>query len=322
MSLPVTHDDIVAAHERIRAYVHRTPVWRCRSLDERAGCEVHLKCENFQKVGAFKIRGATNLIVQLSDEQKRRGVVAHSSGNHAQAVALAARQAGAEATIVMPEGASAIKRRAAEGYGARIVTCEATDAAREQAAARIVEQTGAALVHPFNDPRIVAGQGTVAKELIEEVPGLDVILAPVGGGGLLSGTAVASARARVTAIGSEPEGADDTYRSLRAGARVASHTPVTIADGLRTLIGEIPFAILKHHGVEIARVSEAEIVDAMRYTWERAKLLIEPSAAVPVAALLSGRLPLAGKRVGVILTGGNVDASRFFEALGESSVGA
>ncbi len=306
-----TLSDIRAAHERIRGRIHRTPVVTSQTLDARVGAEVFLKCEHLQKTGSFKIRGATNAVAQLSAEERRRGVVTHSSGNHAQAVAQAGAWFGAPVTVVMPEGAPRTKREATEGYGARIVTCAPNVEARSQAARRIVAETGAVLVHPYDDPRIVAGQATAAVELLEDVPRLDVLMAPIGGGGLLSGTTLAAAylSPRTRVIGAEPAGADDAHRGLAAGRRVTEVDPRTIADGLRTTVGELTFAILREHRVDVVTVSEAEIVEALRFAWERMKLLIEPSSAVPLGALLSGRVDARGKRVGVILTGGNADLS-------------
>jgi threonine dehydratase len=276
---------------------------------------VFLKCENFQRIGAFKMRGATNLMRQLTAEEAARGVVTHSSGNHAQAVALAGRLLGIRATVVMPENAPAVKREATIGYGATVVPCKATQADREATVARIQAETGATLVHPYDDPRIVAGQGTAARELLEDASDLDLVLAPVGGGGLLSGTAVAC-RGRAEVVGSEPAGADDASRSLSSGVRVTSQTPKTVCDGLLTCLGAVPFAILKALSVRIVTVPDDEILAALRFVLERTKLVIEPSSAVPVAALLSGRVPVRGRRVAVILSGGNLDVSPLFPGQG------
>ena len=306
--LPVTLEDVRAAAQRIAPYVHRTPVVRARSLDLATGARVFLKCENQQRVGAFKMRGATNAIALLTPEERARGVVTHSSGNHAQALALAARLLGTTATVVMPSNAPAVKREATEGYGARIVSCEPTQAAREAGTARVIRETGAVLIHPYDDPRIVAGQGTAALELLEDVPDLDLILTPVGGGGLLSGTAVAATSSAGTrVVGCEPSGADDAWRSLTTGRRVTEQTPDTICDGLRTVLGEIPFQILVALGVEIVRVEDDEVRQALLTVLERTKQVVEPSAVVGVAALLARRIPADGRRVGVILSGGNVD---------------
>jgi len=283
-----------------------------RTLDERTGATVFFKCENFQRVGAFKFRGACNAVFSLSDAEAARGVVTHSSGNHAQALALAAQLRGIPAHIVMPRNASAVKQAAVAGYGGRITLCEPTLAAREEATARIQQETGAALVHPYNDDRVIAGQGTAALELCEEVSNLDVVLAPVGGGGLLSGTAiVVNALLPGAAVyGAEPMAADDAQRSLRAGHIIPASDPKTIADGLLTSLGDKNFPIIKQFVRDIVTVSEEDIVNAMRLVWERMKLVIEPSAAVPVAVALSGKLDLRGKRVGIVLSGGNVDLAR------------
>ncbi len=309
--------DIQAAHARIAPFVHRTPVFTSRSIDELAGGELYFKCENLQRGGAFKIRGAMNAVLSLSPEEAAHGVVTHSSGNHAAALALAAQSKGIVAHIVVPENAPAVKLAAVKAYGGRITTCAPTMAAREEMAARIVADTGATLVHPYNDYRIIAGQGTVALELMEQVEGLDMVLAPVSGGGLLSGTAIAAKgiRPQVQVIGCEPSNADDAYRSLRAGRIVTNDHPVTIADGLRANLGDKTFPIIRELVDEIVLVKEEEIVHAMRLLFERVKLVVEPSGAVGLAAALCGRLNVQGKRVGIILSGGNVDMSAFFDSL-------
>lgn len=310
--MAVTLEDICQAAWRIRPYAHRTPVFTCESLNRRVGAQVFLKCENLQKTGSFKFRGATNAVFSLSDEQARRGVVAHSSGNHAQALALAASLRGVPAYIVMPDNAPAVKKAAVQGYGGWITFCVPTLEAREHTQAQVIAQTGATEVHPYNNERVIAGQGTAALELLADVPDLDVVMAPVGGGGLLSGTAIAatSLRPGIRVIAAEPEMADDAYRSLQAGRILPSVNPRTIADGLLTSLGELTFPIIQQRVEQIVTVSEAAIVAAMRFIWERAKLIIEPSAAVPVAALMEGKVNLAGRRVGVILSGGNVDLDR------------
>ena len=309
MALPVSIDDVLAAAERIRRHAHRTPVLTCAALDAMTGARLFFKCENLQKVGAFKFRGACNAVMSLSDAEAARGVATHSSGNHAAALALAARLRGIAAHIVMPRTARAVKKAAVAGYGAAITECEPTLAAREATLAAVVAATGATFVHPYNDPRVIAGQGTAALELLSEVAGLDMVLAPVGGGGLLSGTAVvAAARSPGTAVwGAEPAGADDAQRSLAEDRIVPSVDPRTIADGLLTSLGEHTFAILRALAAGIVTVTEAAIVAAMRLFWERMKLLVEPSSAVPLAALLERRLEVVGKRVGIIVSGGNVD---------------
>ncbi|NOY89753.1 MAG: pyridoxal-phosphate dependent enzyme [Deltaproteobacteria bacterium] len=303
-------EDVRAAARRIAPHIHRTPVMRSRTLDAMANASLYFKCENLQRVGAFKMRGATNAIFSLSDAVARRGVATHSSGNHAQAVALAAKLRGVDAHVVMPEDAPEVKRAAAESYGARIVTCASNLRAREQTLAEVVEATGATPIHPYDDARVIAGQGTAALELLEQEPELDVLIAPVGGGGLLSGSALAASSqgGALRVIGAEPAAADDAFRSLESGQRQPSLDPVTLADGLRTALGELPFRILREHDVRIRLVDEPEIVGAMRLVWERMKLLIEPSAAVAVAtALFDAEAGLAGMRVGVLLSGGNVE---------------
>lgn len=302
-----TFSDVVAAAERIAPLVHRTPVMRSHLLDEWAGAEMHLKSEHLQRVGAFKMRGATNAVLLLPDQVAARGVAAHSSGNHAQALALAARVRGIPAHIVMPRDAPSVKKAAVAGYGARIIECEPTSVAREAAVAEVIAETGAVEVHPYDNDHIIAGAGTAALELMREVPGLDAVMAPVGGGGLLSGTSLAvhGIDTGVRVIGAEPLAADDAARSLEAGHPLPQPSPTTIADGLRTGLSERTFAIISAHAEQIVTVTEDEIVAAMRMVWTRAKLLIEPSAAVAVAAART--LDLGGATVGVILSGGNVD---------------
>lgn len=301
--------DIQAAAARIKPYAHRTPVLTCTSLNRLVGAELWCKCENFQKGGAFKFRGACNAVFSLSEPEAQHGVATHSSGNHAAAVALAAQLRGIKAHIVMPDNASAVKKAAVAGYGGTIVYCAPTLAAREATLERVVHETGASFIHPYNDARVIAGQGTAALELLTDVPDLDVLMAPVGGGGLLSGTAIATtALAPATqVIAAEPEAADDAYRSLQEGRIIPAPDPRTIADGLRTSLGELTFAIIQRHVQQIVTVSEAAIISAMRHVWERMKIVIEPSAAVPIGVLLERKIDLTGKRIGVILSGGNVD---------------
>ncbi|MCX8037975.1 MAG: threonine/serine dehydratase [Candidatus Sumerlaeia bacterium] len=310
-------DPIRDAHARICALIHRTPVLTSRTLDTESGNRVFLKCENFQRAGAFKFRGACNAVLQLTPEEKQRGVVTHSSGNHAQALALAARLNGVACRVVMPTNAPEIKRRATAGYGAEIIPCEPTLQSRLAAASRVVAETGAVLIPPYDDDRIIAGQGTAALELLEDVPDLDAILAPVGGGGLLAGTALAAQTAPrpPCVIGCEPAGADDAYRSFKSGLRVEHAAPHTIADGLRTTLGVRNFEIIRRHVADIVLVTEEEIVEAMRFVWERMKIIIEPSSAVAVAPVLFRKLGLAGKKIGIILSGGNADVEAFFAAL-------
>ncbi|MFO1406624.1 MAG: threonine/serine dehydratase [Steroidobacteraceae bacterium] len=299
--------DVRAAAGRIEPWVHRTPVITSRTLDERAGASLHFKCENLQRVGAFKARGATNAVLGLDASARSRGVVTHSSGNHAAALAQAARNAGARAWIVMPDNAPPPKVASVRRLGGEIVFCEPTLEAREAACAAVARETGATLVHPYDDPAVIAGQGTAALELLEEVPGLDALVVPVGGGGLLAGTSIVGADAGVRTYGAEPAAVDDAARSLATGVRQPPTGGRTVADGLRTALGALPFEIVRRNVAGIATVSEAEIVAAMRLVWEVTKLLIEPSSAVPVAALLERRLSLEGRRVGVVLSGGNVD---------------
>ena len=310
--MPPTLNDIHQAAERIRPYAHRTPVLTCESLNQEVGTHVFLKCENFQKVGAFKFRGACNAVFSLSEEGAASGVSTHSSGNHAQALALAAKLRGISAYIVMPDDAPAVKKDAVAGYGGKITFCEPTMEAREATLAKVIEETGSVLIHPYNDERVIAGQGTAALELLEDVPDLDVIIAPVGGGGLLSGTAIAATGLKpdIRVIGAEPERADDAYRSMKAGEIVPSANPKTIADGLLTSLGPLTFPIIQERVEQIVTVSETGIIESMKFVWERAKIVVEPSAAVAVAALWERKIDLRGLRVGVILSGGNVDLKK------------
>ncbi len=309
------HDDpydLPAAAQRIGPYVRRTAVMRCRTFDRMAGAHLYLKTENLQTGGSFKVRGATNAVMMLADAEVRHGVVTHSSGNHAQAVALAAAARGVAALVVMPEGSNAAKVAAVRGYGAKITWCDNNDKARSSAANKIRREHGAALIHPFNDARVIEGQGTAALELLEEVDDLDAVIAPVGGGGLLAGACLAAAghRRTVEVIGAEPRLADDAYESMRTGILQPQRPPATIADGLRTGLGELPFSIL-HTGVrQIVLVDDAQILEAMRLCWQRAKLVVEPSGAVALAAALWADLDMKSKHVGIILSGGNVDLCR------------
>lgn len=308
----ITFTDIQKAARRISPYIHRTPVLTNESLNQRVGAGVYLKCENLQKVGAFKFRGACSAVFSLGEEQAARGVSTHSSGNHAQALALAAKLRGIPAYIVMPSNAPTVKKAAVAEYGGQITFCEPTLAAREAMLARVVEQTGSAAIHPYNDERVIAGQGTAALELLDDVPDLDVILAPVGGGGLISGTAIAATERKkdIRVIAGEPEMADDAYRSLQAGEILPSDNPRTIADGLLTSLGNLTFPIIQERVEQIVTVSEQGIVDSMKFIWERAKIVIEPSAAVAIAVLWERKIDLSGRKVGVILSGGNVDLEK------------
>jgi threonine dehydratase len=303
---------IRAAHARIAPQIHRTPVVTSRSLDEAAGATLFFKCENLQKVAAFKARGACNAVLSLSDIESAHGVVTHSSGNHGAALAWAASRRGIPAWIVMPGNAPAVKQNAVRGFGGTVRFCDPTIAAREAECAAVHAETGAALVHPYNDWRVIAGQGTAALELLAEIPQLDAVIVPVGGGGLLSGTAIAAKALKpaIQVYGAEPAGADDAAQSLRLGRIVPQMDPRTIADGLRSSLGDKTFAVISSWVDDIGTASEESIVRAMRLTWERLKLVIEPSAALPLAVLLERHLPVAGLRVGVILTGGNVDLDR------------
>jgi threonine dehydratase len=304
-----TPADVDEAAERIRESIHHTPVCTSQSINKIAGAEIYFKCENLQKVGAFKARGAVNAVLSLSDKAAAKGVATHSSGNHAAALARAAAIRGVSSKIVMPSTSPKVKIAAVRGYGAEIRFCEPTLAARESALAEVIAESGATFVHPYNDWRIVAGQGTAARELLAQVPDLEVVMAPVGGGGLLSGTAIAASgqSTNVEVIGAEPAGADDAYRSLQLGYIVPSLNPNTIADGLLTSLGELTFSVLRSHQVSILRVNDNATVTAMRHIMERMKLVVEPSAAVPLAAVLEHKSQLAGKRIGIILSGGNVD---------------
>lgn len=308
---PTLHD-IEQAAKRIKPYAHHTPVLTCTSLNRMVEATLFFKCENFQKAGAFKFRGACNAVFSLSEDEAKCGVATHSSGNHAAALALAARLRGVEAKIVMPKTAAAIKKTAVAGYGGTIIYCEPTQEARESTLAQVVQETGATFIHPYNDRRVISGQGTAALELLREVPELDVVMVPVGGGGLLSGTAISTAALfrNTRVIAAEPAGADDAYRSFQSGSIIPSVNPQTIADGLLTSLGELTFAVIQRHVEQIVTVSEETIVRAMRHVWERMKIIIEPSAAVPFGALLEKRLDLTGKRVGIVLSGGNVDLDR------------
>jgi threonine dehydratase len=295
MSIP-DKQDIEQAHQRIRSYIHRTPVFTC---------------ENFQKIGAFKARGAMNAILSLSANELARGVATHSSGNHAQAVARAAKILKVKSYIVMPENAPEIKRRGVLAYGGEISDCEATLASRESTLASVIEKTGASEIHPFNNYAVIAGQGTAAKELFEEVPDLDIVVAPVGGGGLLSGTALATNffSPHTVIIAAEPAGADDAYRSMKSGKLETSQAN-SIADGLLTSLGSKTFPIIQKYVKEVITVTDGEIVSAMRMIWERMKIIVEPSCAVPLAAVLKSGEKFAGKKVGIILSGGNVDLEK------------
>ena len=303
---------IEAARARIAPHVRVTPVLTSATLDEEAGARLYFKCENFQKGGAFKARGATNAVLTLSGPDLARGVATHSSGNHAAALARAARLSNIPAYVVMPDNTAAAKRAAVERYGAAITLCEPTQAARERAVARLIEATGASMIHPYDDLRVMAGQATTAVELLEQVPDLDMLLCPVSGGGLLGGMAVAARtlKPKIRIVGVEPEGADDAVRSLRAGRIVPCERPETIADGLRATVGERPFAEIRRHVDDIVTVPDAAIIAAMRHLWEVLKIVVEPSGATAYAAVSAGRAAVRGARVGVVVSGGNLDLDR------------
>ena len=307
-----TFSDIQKAHDRIRPFVHLTPVLTSESINEMVGAKLFFKCENLQKVGAFKFRGACNSVFALTDAEARNGVCTHSSGNHAAALALAARMRGIPAYIVMPENAPEIKKKAVAGYGAQITFCEPTLAARESTLKMVAAQTGATEIHPYNNFNVICGQGTAAIELIEQTGYLDIVMAPVGGGGLLSGTAL-SAKAllpKVLVIAAEPSGADDAFRSFYSKIIQPSVAPKTIADGLLTSLGSLTFPLILNKVDQIVTVSEEKIVEAMRMIWERMKIIVEPSSAVPLAAILEDKVDVKGKKMGIILSGGNVDLGK------------
>jgi threonine dehydratase len=304
--------DIEQAHLIVQKYAHRTPVLTSSSINKIVGGNLFFKCENLQKVGAFKFRGACNAVFSLTEEDAQKGVATHSSGNHAAALALAARMRGIAAHIVMPSNSPEIKKKAVAGYGANITFCEPTLQARESTLASIVEETGATEIHPYNNFNVIAGQGTAAKELIEDFGRFDIIMAPVGGGGLLSGTALSAKHLLpdCKVIAAEPAGADDAFRSFHEKKIIPSVNPKTIADGLLTSLGERNFAIIMQNVDDIVTVSEEKIVEAMRMIWERMKIIIEPSSAVPLAAILEGKVNIQNKKVGIILSGGNLDLGR------------
>jgi threonine dehydratase len=308
MNIP-TYKQVEKAHIRVRRYAHRTPILSSASINRITGAKLLFKCENFQKVGAFKFRGAINAVMSLSDGDAGRGVATHSSGNHAAALALAARKRGIDAYVVMPENAPDIKKKAVAGYGATIYFCKPTLKARESALAEVIAETGATEIHPYDNSEVISGQGTAAKELLEDEGDLDLVLAPVGGGGLLAGSALSVSHLSpgTKLIGCEPEGADDAYRSFLKGEIVPSNNPKTIADGLLTSLGNRNFAIIKEKVEQIVTVSEDSIVEAMRLVWERMKIVIEPSSAVPLGAILEEKIDPRNQKIGIIISGGNLD---------------
>jgi threonine dehydratase len=311
MTLP-TLQDMLDAHERIRPYIHRTPVLTSSYLDALTEAQLFFKCENFQKAGAFKVRGASNAVFGLSDEMAARGVATHSSGNHALSLSYAAGRRGIPCHVVMPRTAPEAKKAAVRGYGGIITECEPSTSSREEIFARVHAETGAEFVHPYNDPRVIAGQGTCSRELMEQTDGLDMVVAPIGGGGMISGTCLtlSNLAPEVKVIAAEPENADDAYRSFKAGHIIADDAPDTVADGLKVPLKELTWHFVSHHVTDILTASEQEIIDAMKLTWQRMKIVIEASCAVPLATILKNRDVFAGKRVGVIITGGNVDMDR------------
>ncbi len=311
MRIP-TYDDVLVAHERVAPYIHRTPVLTSRFIDEMAGANLFFKCENLQKAGAFKVRGASNAVFGLSEAVAAKGVATHSSGNHALSLSYAAGRCGIPCHVVMPRTAPQAKKDAVIGYGGTITECEPSTSSREAVFAEVQARTGADFVHPYNDPRVIAGQATCSRELLDQVEGLDAVIAPIGGGGMISGTCltVSTIAPDVKIYAGEPEQADDAARSLKAGHIIADDAPNTVADGLKVPLKDLTWHFVSKHVSDILTVSEQEIVDAMRLVWARLKIVMEPSSAVPLAAILRNRDVFAGQRVGVIVTGGNVDLDK------------
>ena len=308
----LTIEDVKEAHARIRPYIHRTPVLTSSYLDDRTGARLFFKCENFQKAGAFKVRGACNAVFGLSDEQAKNGVCTHSSGNHALSLSYAAGQRGIPCNVVMPRTAPEAKKAAVRGYGGKITECEPSTSSREEVFARVQAETGGEFVHPYNDPRVITGQATCSLELMQEVEDLDAIVAPIGGGGMISGTCLtlSNIAPHVEIYAAEPEQADDAYRSFKAGHIIADDAPVTVADGLKVPLKENTWHYVSNFVTDILTASEEEIIAAMKLTWERMKIVMEPSCAVPLAVILKNPDIFAGKKVGVIITGGNVDLDK------------
>lgn len=311
MDIP-TYQDVVTAHDRIKPYIHRTPVMTSDYLNDLTGAQLFFKCENFQKAGAFKVRGASNAVFGLSDKAARNGVCTHSSGNHALSLSYAAGRRGIPCNVVMPRTAPQAKKDAVRGYGGIITECAPSTTSREAVFAEVQAETGGNFVHPYNDPRVIAGQGTCSRELMEQTDGVDMIVAPIGGGGMISGTCLtlSNIAPEVQIIASEPEQADDAYRSFKAGHIIADDAPVTIADGLKVPLKELTWHFVRNHVSDIFTASEQEIIDAMKLTWQRMKLVMEPSCAVPLATILKNKDYFRGKRVGVVITGGNVDLDK------------
>lgn len=307
-----TYQDVLDAQARIKPYIHRTAVMTSAYLNDLTGAEMFFKCENFQKAGAFKVRGASNAVFGLSEADAKNGVCTHSSGNHALSLSYAAGRRGIPCNVVMPRTAPQAKKDAVKGYGGIITECEPSTTSREAVFARVQAETGGNFVHPYNDPRVIAGQGTCSRELIEQTDGLDMVVAPIGGGGMISGTCLtlSNIAPEVQIVAAEPEQADDACRSFKAGHIIADDAPVTIADGLKVPLKELTWHFVSNHVSEIFTASEQEIIDAMKLTWQRLKIVMEPSSAVPLACIIRNRTFFAGKRVGVIITGGNVDLNK------------
>jgi len=307
-----TYDDVIAAHERIKPYIHETPILTSTRLNEQTGAELFFKCENLQKAAAFKVRGASNAVFGLTDEEAKIGVATHSSGNHALSLSYAAGQRGIPVTVVMPRTAPQAKKDAVIGYGGIIVECEPSTSSREATFAEVVAKSGADFVHPYNDPRVIAGQATCSKELLSQVDNLDAVIAPIGGGGMISGTCltISNIAPEVKIYAAEPLNADDAARSFRAGHIIADDAPETIADGLKVPLKDLTWHFVSNHVTDILTATEEEIIDAMKLVWKTMKIVIEPSSAVPLATILKNPEVFKGKRVGVIITGGNVDLDK------------
>ena len=307
-----TYEDVKEAHKRIKPYIHRTPVLTSSFMNELTGAELFFKCENFQKAGAFKVRGASNAVFGLSDEKAKLGVATHSSGNHALSLSYAAGRRGIPCTVVMPHTAPQAKKDAVRGYGGKIVECEPSTSSREATFAEVVAETGAEFVHPYNDPRVIAGQGTCSRELMHQVEELDAVIAPIGGGGMISGTYLTLSKIApwFEIYAAEPKNADDAYHSFKAGHIIADDAPETVADGLKVPLKDLTWHFVSNHVTDIFTATEEEIIEAMKLTWKRMKIVMEPSCAVPLATILKNKDVFAGKRVGVIITGGNVDLDK------------
>lgn len=311
MNIP-TYDDVLAAHERIQPHIHRTPVLTSSYFNARTGAELFFKCENYQKAGVFKVRGASNAVFGLDDEQAEKGVATHSSGNHGLSLSYAAGRRGIKATVVMPRTSPEAKKEAVRGYGGTVVECEPSTTSREAVFAEVVAETGADFIHPYNDPRVIAGQATCSKEMIEDLGALDAIVAPIGGGGMISGSCLTLSNISpdTEIYAAEPKNADDAWRSFKAGHIIADDAPDTVADGLKVPLKDLTWHFVSNHVTDILTATEGEIVEAMYLTWQRMKIVMEPSSAVPLAVILKNPDVFAGKRIGVIITGGNVDLKK------------